>query len=52
MEYKIWDNKFNHYCFIVNSKQLAEIMVEHFIEADFTFGESMKNRYRIDEVNC
>jgi hypothetical protein len=50
MLYKIWDDKFKHYCLTVYSKEQAEIMVAHFTETDFAYGENIKDRYRIDEV--
>lgn len=51
MLYKIWDNRFQHYCLTVYTRKQTEIMVEHFTDVDFIYEENMKNRYRIDEVS-
>lgn len=50
--FKIWDNKFKHYCLILHTREQAEIMVKHFTEMDFVYDENQKNRYRIDEVRA
>lgn len=46
--YKIWDNKYKHYCLTVYSKEQAVIMTRHFAEMDFLYGEYVTDRYRID----
>lgn len=46
--YKIWDNKYKHYCLTVYTPEQAEIMVRHFAEMDFLYGEYVTDRYRID----
>lgn len=46
--YKIWDNKYKHYCLTVYSEEQAKIMVGHFAEMDFLYGEYVTDRYRID----
>ena len=48
MLYKIWDDKFKYYCLTVYSQEQAEIMVRHFTEMDFLYGENVTDRYRID----
>ena len=50
--FKIWDNKFKHYCLTLHTREQAEIMVKHFSERDFAYDEGYKDRYRIDEVRA
>lgn len=52
MLYKIWDNKFKHYCLTLHTRDQAEIMVRHFNTMDVVYNENRKNRYRIDEVRA
>lgn len=46
--YKIWDNRFSHYCLTLYSREQAETMVRHFEEMDIITGDFRKKRYRID----
>lgn len=48
--FKIWDNKFKHYCLTVYSREQAETMVRHFEKMDQYHKEAIDSRYRIDEV--
>ena len=52
MMYKIWDNKFKHYCLTLHTREQAEVMVKHFNHMDLIYEEGLKNRYRIDEVRA
>ena len=52
MIYKVWDNKFKHYCLTLYSREQAEIMVKHFTEMDCVYNENRKDRYRIDEARA
>lgn len=52
MVYKIWDNKFKHYCLTLYTREQAETMVRHFEKMDRQHREDIKNRYRIDEVRA
>ena len=46
--WKIWDDKFKHYCLTVYSREQAEVMARHFEMMDQRHREYVKNRYRID----